>query len=69
LIDLLAPGFTFLLELLKMGRDSGQQLYDDRCRDIRHDIESEDRHTSQGAAGEAVDPAQDAGRVVCREAG
>ena len=47
LVDLLAALLAFLLELLEMRRDRRHQLDDDRCRDIRHDVEGEDRHAAQ----------------------
>ena len=38
LVQLLAPALTLFLERLERGRNRGQQLDDDRGRDVRHDV-------------------------------
>ena len=64
LVDLPAPLLAFLLQLLEMRRDRGQQLHDDRRRDVRHDVEREDRHAPDGAAREHVEHAENAGLLL-----
>ena len=36
-------GLAFLLQFLKAGNDHGQQLHDNRRRNVRHDADSENR--------------------------
>ena len=55
LLDLLAPGLAFLLELLQRRDDGREELEDDRGRDVRHDAEAEDRALREVAAGEQRD--------------
>ncbi len=69
LVDLPAPLLAFLLQLLEMRRDGGEQLDDDRRRDIRHDVEREDRHAPDRAAREHVEHAENAGLVLPEHVG
>ena len=59
LIQRLAAGLAFLLQGFELRRHGGQQLDDDRCRDIRHDVQRKDRHAVDAAAGEHVEHAED----------
>src|SRR5690606_25732108 len=58
LADLAATGLAFLLQLFQCGTHGRHQLHDDRCRDIRHDPQSEDTHPLQGATREHVEQAK-----------
>ncbi len=69
LVDLPAALLAFLLQLLEMRRDGGEQLDDDRRRDIRHDVEREDRHAPDRAAREHVEHAENAGLVLPEHVG
>ena len=51
LVDLLAALVALFLQLLERRHHGRQQLNDDRGRDIGHDAEGEDAHTSQRATG------------------
>ncbi len=62
--DLLLADLALLLQLLERGDDHRQQLQDDRCRDVGHDPEGEQRQLAQGAAAEDVEEAED---VAARE--
>jgi hypothetical protein len=69
LIDLAPSLLALFLELLQMWRDRGQQLDDDRGRDIRHDVQRKDRHAPDRAAGEHVEHAEDARLVLPKHIG
>ena len=56
--DLAAAEFAFLLKLRERLVDDGEQLEDDRRRDVRHDAEGEDGELAQVSAGEEVDQAE-----------
>ena len=56
--DLAAAEFAFLLQLRERLVDDGEQLEDDRRRDVRHDAEGEDGELAEVAAGEEVDQAE-----------
>jgi hypothetical protein len=60
LVDRLAALLAFFLELLERRRHRRHQLDDDRGRDVRHDVEREDRHPVDAAAGEHVEHAENA---------
>ncbi len=60
LVQQLAARLAFLLQRLELRRDGGQELDDDRGRDVRHDVQREDRHAVDAAAGEHVEHAEDA---------
>src|SRR5262245_4921236 len=52
-----------------MRRDRGQKLNDNRRRDIRHDVEGEDRHAPDRAAREHVEHAEDARLLLPEDVG
>ncbi|NJL24304.1 MAG: c-type cytochrome, partial [Calothrix sp. SM1_5_4] len=60
LVDFLSSALAFLLQRLHARRHRGEKLHDDGRRDVRHDVEGEDRHPAQRAAGEHVQHAQQA---------
>ena len=64
LVDDLAALLAFLLQLLERRDDRRHELHDDRGGDVGHDAEREDRHALDGAAGEHVEHAQDAGGLL-----
>ena len=47
-------GLAFLVQCLETRDDHTQQLDDDRCGDVRHDAQCENRQLQHGAAGEEV---------------
>ena len=59
LVDLGVARLAFLLELLEARDDDGEELQDDRRRDVRHDPEREERELGQRAAREDVEQGQD----------
>ena len=63
LIHHLAALLALLLELLERRRHRGHQLNDDGGRDVRHDVESEDRHPVNAATGKHIEHAEDATRL------
>ena len=67
--DLAAAEFAFLLELRERLIDDGEQLEDDRRRDVRHDAESEDGKLAEVSAGEEVDQAESGAGVRIEELG
>ena len=69
LADLTAPGLAFLLQLLQRRTDSGHELHDDRCRNVRHDPQRKDAHPLQCAAGEHVEQAKDGPFVLTEQLG
>ena len=69
LVDLLATGLTVLFQLFQRRDDGGHQLHDDRCRDVRHDVQREDRHPAEGTAREHVEHAENAGRLLREDVG
>ena len=60
LVDDLAALLALFLERFERRRHRRHQLDDDRGRDVRHDVEREDRHAVDAAAGEHVEHAEDA---------
>ena len=56
--DLLAADLPLLRELFEIRPDDGQQLQDDRRRDVRHDPEGEDRQPAQVPSGEQIEKAE-----------
>ena len=58
LVELLAARFAFLLELFKGGRGRRHHLNDNGRGDVGHDVEGEDAHPFDGAAGEQVHRAE-----------
>src|SRR5215472_1943364 len=69
LVDLAPSLLAFLLQLLEMWRDRGQELNNDRCRDIRHDVERKDRHAPDRTARERIEHAEDAGLIPLKHLG
>ena len=69
LVDLLAAGLAFLLQLLKRWRGRGQHLDDDRGRDVRHHVQGEHTHTFHRAAGKHVHVAKQAIGLALEELG
>ncbi len=63
LVHDLAALLAFFLERLERGRNRRHQLNDDRCRNVRHDVEREDRHPVDAATGEHVEHPEDAARL------
>ena len=57
--DLLLADLALLLEALERGNGDGQQLQDDRRRDVGHDPEREQREVREPAAREQVQEAED----------
>ena len=54
--DLATAGLAFLRPAAHTRDDALHELHDDRCRDVRHDAEREDREMRKRAAGEEVEP-------------
>src|SRR5262249_29315780 len=69
LVDLAPSLLAFLLQLLEMWRDRGQELNNDRCRDVRHDVERKDRHAPDRTARERIEHAEDAGLIPLKHLG
>jgi hypothetical protein len=65
--QLAAAGFTFLLERLQRGRNRGQQLDDDRCRDIWHHSQRKDRQTTKRTTGEHVEHVDDGAALLLEQ--
>jgi hypothetical protein len=59
LVDLGVARLALLLELLEPRDHDGEELEDDRRRDVRHDPEREDRELRERAAREDVEQAED----------
>jgi hypothetical protein len=64
LVDDLAALLAFFLQLLERRNDRRHELHDDRCGNVRHDAEGEDRHALDRAAREHVEEAEDAPPTV-----
>ena len=56
--DLAPPQLAFLLDARQRLIDHGEQLEDDRGRDVGHDAQGEDGHAAQVAAAKQVHQAQ-----------
>ena len=65
--DLAAAQFAFLLQFRQRLIHDGQQLQDDRCRDVRHDAEREDRQAAEVAAAEQVEKPEELPLVLLEE--
>src|SRR5260370_2895913 len=64
----LAPAeLAFLLQTLKIGKNHGHQLQDDRGGDIRRDAERENRQTAEIAAAEEIENTQHRSRRLREE--
>ena len=64
LVDLLASGLAFLLQLFEGGRNRRHQLNDDGGGDVGHDAECEDRHAPNRAAGQHVEDIEQAALLL-----
>ena len=64
LSNLAATGFTFFLQLFKLGTHRRQQLHDNGRRDVRHDAQCENTHTLQCTTGEHVEHLQNGALVL-----
>ena len=62
--NLLTAEFAFFLQLGERLVDHGQQLQDDRRRDVGHDAQSKNRQTAELPAGEQVHEAQQTAFVL-----
>ena len=64
--DLLLTDLALLLQALERGHDDRQQLQDDRCRDVGHDSQREERQAGEASSAEQVQEAEDVavGEVV-----
>src|SRR5207253_3926875 len=60
LIDLAAAHFAFLRQFLEVRPHDGEELQDDRRRNVRHDAEGEDGEAAKSAAGEEIEKSEDA---------
>ena len=69
LADLATTGFAFFLQLLQLRTDSGHELHDDRCRDVRHDPQRKDAHALQRTTGKHVEQAKDGPLVLTEQLG
>ena len=58
--DLALPDRALLLPLLELRDHHGEDLHDDRARDVRHDPEREDGELRERAAGEQLEEAEHA---------
>ena len=67
LVELLAAALALFFEGLEGRRHCGQQLDDDRRRDVRHDVESKHRHAAERPAREHVEHAEDAAGIVLED--
>ena len=65
--DLAPPQLAFLLELLQGGHHHGQQLQNDRRRDVGHDAQGEDGQPPEHAAAEQVDEPEQSALVLAEE--
>jgi len=65
--DLAPTELALFGELLEVGPGHGQQLQDDRCRDVRHDPESENGDLREVDAREHVDEAEPVALVLLEE--
>src|SRR5690606_30402977 len=50
LTDLATTRLALFLQLLELRADSGHELHDDRCRNVRHDPQCKDTHALQRTA-------------------
>src|ERR1700733_1737316 len=67
--DLAAAKLAFLLEFGERFIDHGEQLEDDRRRNVGHDAEGEDSELAKVSAGEEIDQAEGRARVLIEELG
>jgi hypothetical protein len=69
LVDLGGARLAFLLQLLELRDDDGQELQDDRRRHVRHDPEREDRELRERAAREQVQQREDGAALAVEVVG
>ena len=62
--DLALADRPHLLPLLQLGDHHGEDLHDDRRRDVRHDPEREERELGERAAGEQLQEAEHAAALL-----
>ena len=62
--DLRRTGLALLLEGFQTRDHHGQQLQNDRCRDIRHYSQSKNRQSPEGTAGEQVDEPEERSGIL-----
>ena len=60
LVELAAAALAFLAQRFEARRSGRDHLHDDRGGDVGNEVEREDRHALDGAAGEHVEHARDA---------
>ena len=65
--DLAPAQLAFLLQLFQRRNDHGQQLQNDRRRDVRHDAQGENGQLADVAAGEHVEEAEDGALLRAEE--
>jgi hypothetical protein len=65
--DLAPPQFAFLLDARQRLINHGEQLEDDRGRDVGHDAQGEDGHAAQVAAAKQVHQAQGRAALLVEE--
>ena len=63
----LRPDLALFLQRFQGRRHRRQKLHDDGGGDVGHDVEGEDRHPPQGAAGEHVEHVQDAALLLLED--
>jgi len=69
LVDLLPAALAFLLQRLEVRHHRGQELHDDRGRDVGHDPEREHGHAADGAAREHVHHPEHAAGMLLEDLG
>ena len=65
--NLATSGFAFLAQGLQTREHVREHLHNNRCGNVRHDSECEDRETRQGAAGEHVKQTEDTALLLVKE--
>ena len=64
LVDLFATGFAFFFQLFQTRHNRGEKLNNNRRRNIRHNVERENSHTTNRATGKHVEHADNAGLLL-----
>ena len=65
--DLAPPRLAFLAQLLQAGVHHAHQIHDDAGGDVGHDIQGQDAHPLQGAAGEHVEQFENAALILLEQ--
>ena len=65
--DLATSQFTFLRKLFEVRPDDGQQLQDDRCRDVWHDPERENRQSTEISTRKQIKESEQRIRILRKE--